>query len=384
MTAPWWHRPSTTRSIPVLLRPADRHPPATWPASRRTSTTCRGSASTPCGSRRSTPPQADFGYDVSDHCDVDPDYGDLAAFDEPWPRATPATSPLVDLVPNHTSDRHPWFQAARSSRDDPKRDWYVWRDGSPDTPPNNWRGVHPPARLDLGRRHRAVVPAPVPAGAARPQLGQPRGGRGHARGHAVLARPRRRRVPHRRGPRARQGRRLPDDPPDTTLPHATLNDTAENHEIIRGLRSVVDEYPGDRLLLGEVYLMDTRKVATYYGHRDELHLAFNFPPLYTPWDSRRWRDQLADVERWIESRGAPPGSCPTTTTPATAPGTAPRPAQPRCPPPAGLRGLAGALRGRGAGPGGRLRPAGAGRRPRGRDGCRAPIPWTGEPDHGWG
>jgi alpha-glucosidase len=88
-------------------------------------------------------PMADFGYDVADFCDVDPLFGDLDAFDRLVADAHAAgIRVVVDLVPNHTSDQHPWFQASRRSRDDTKRDWYVWRDGGgPDVPPNNWRGA---------------------------------------------------------------------------------------------------------------------------------------------------------------------------------------------------------------------------------------------------
>ena len=85
-------------------------------------------------------PMADFGYDVADYCDIDPIFGDLAAFDRLLAAAHRCGLKLMlDFVPNHSSDRHPWFQASRSSRDDPKRDWYIWRDAAPDGgPPNNW------------------------------------------------------------------------------------------------------------------------------------------------------------------------------------------------------------------------------------------------------
>ena len=80
-------------------------------------------------------PNADWGYDVADYCDVHPDYGTLADLDRLVAEAERrGIRVLLDLVPNHTSDRHPWFEAARSSRDDPNRDWYVWADR-----PNNWR-----------------------------------------------------------------------------------------------------------------------------------------------------------------------------------------------------------------------------------------------------
>ncbi|WP_412069160.1 alpha-amylase family glycosyl hydrolase [Rubrivirga sp. IMCC43871] len=85
-------------------------------------------------------PQADFGYDVSDYRDVDPPYGTLADFDRLAERAHGLGLKLiVDFVPNHSSDQHAWFVESRASRDNPKRDWYVWRDPKPDgSPPNNW------------------------------------------------------------------------------------------------------------------------------------------------------------------------------------------------------------------------------------------------------
>ena len=85
-------------------------------------------------------PMADFGYDVSDYCDVDPLFGTLADLDALVDEAhRRGLRVLLDWVPNHTSDRHPWFLASRRSRDDPKRDWYVWRAPAPGGgPPNNW------------------------------------------------------------------------------------------------------------------------------------------------------------------------------------------------------------------------------------------------------
>src|SRR3954454_5288575 len=88
-------------------------------------------------------PMADFGYDVADYCDVDPIFGNLAAFDALVAAAHQrGIRVVVDFVPNHTSDRPPWFQAARASRESRYRDWYVWRDPKPDgSPPNNWLAV---------------------------------------------------------------------------------------------------------------------------------------------------------------------------------------------------------------------------------------------------
>jgi alpha-glucosidase len=85
-------------------------------------------------------PMADFGYDVADYTGVDPMFGTMADFDALLAAAHERGLKLIlDLVPNHSSDEHPWFVEARSSRDNPKRDWYIWRDPAPDSgPPNNW------------------------------------------------------------------------------------------------------------------------------------------------------------------------------------------------------------------------------------------------------
>ena len=85
-------------------------------------------------------PMADFGYDVADYCGVDALFGVLADFDALLAQAhARGLKVLLDFVPNHTSDQHPWFIESRSSRDNPKRDWYIWRDAAPDGgPPNNW------------------------------------------------------------------------------------------------------------------------------------------------------------------------------------------------------------------------------------------------------
>jgi alpha-glucosidase len=85
-------------------------------------------------------PMADFGYDISDYTGIDPLFGtaaDFAALVEAAHRL--GTRVILDLVPNHTSDRHPWFVESRAARTSPKRDWYIWRDPAPGgRPPTNW------------------------------------------------------------------------------------------------------------------------------------------------------------------------------------------------------------------------------------------------------
>ena len=85
-------------------------------------------------------PMVDFGYDISDYCGIEPLFGDLAGFDRLVADVHDrGLRLLLDFVPNHTSDRHPWFVDSRASRDSARRDWYIWRDPAPGGgPPNNW------------------------------------------------------------------------------------------------------------------------------------------------------------------------------------------------------------------------------------------------------
>ena len=170
------------------------------------------------------------------------------------------------------------------------------------------------------------------------------------------------------------------------LPHCIVNDRPETHELIRGMRKLVDSYPGDRLILGEVYLLTTEQVAEYYGDGDELHLSFNFPPLLTPWRAGRWRDQIADTHRLVAERGAWPTwvlSNHDNARHRTRYGSEDR-ARAALFLLLGLRGSPVLYAGEELGLEDAVVPPDRVVDPGGRDGCRAPIPWTGAPDHGWG
>ena len=153
-------------------------------------------------------PMADFGYDISDYTGVDPVFGDIADFDALVEAAHAANLRVIlDLVPNHTSDQHPWFVESRSSRANAKRDWYIWRDPAPDGgPPNNWLSVFGGGAWEFDARQRAILLPRLPRGAAGPQLAQPGSPRRHLRRHALLAAARGRRFSHRRDLASHQGR----------------------------------------------------------------------------------------------------------------------------------------------------------------------------------
>ena len=205
-------------------------------------------------------PMADFGYDVADYTDVDPALRRSGGVRPARREAVHARGMrvIIDWVPNHTSDRHPWFAASRSSRGDPRRDWYVWRDGRPGGAAPERLGVDlRRLRVDLRRGDRPVVPALLRARAARPQLGEPRGGRGDARRRCAS------------GWTAawtasgstsyRSSGSAPTRPRAAGRGRATRSGP-RGHEIVRRVRSVLDEYD-DRMAVGEVYVLDQRRLA---------------------------------------------------------------------------------------------------------------------------
>ncbi len=227
-------------------------------------------------------PMADFGYDVADFCDVDPLFG-ISMPSTPSSRDAHehGLKVLVDLVPNHTSDQHPWF-GGRRSRGRPEADWYVWKDPPPTGRRRTTGGpvLTDGPGVDLRRRHGPVVPPHCPR-PQQPDLNwrQPRRRRGHARVMRFPARSGRRRVPASTSCTASAG--IPsssdDVPRGTRIPTAPRTSTVEHPRAISGaMRRLADAYPGDRVLMGETALPGTRRVAPYYGDGDELHLAFNF------------------------------------------------------------------------------------------------------------
>src|SRR5436309_7687951 len=260
-------------------------------------------------------PMADFGYDVSDYCDVDPQFGSLADFDDLVAAAhARSIRVIIDLVPNHTSDQHPWFRESRSSRTNDKRDWYVWADPAPDGgPPNNWESAFRARQaaawtLDptTGQYyHHSFLPEQPDLNWWNPAFRDAFDGilrflldRG-VDGFRID-------VAHRmaRDPELR------DNPdyglePDEYLVHWTAEnaprdqDWPEVHEILRRFRRTLDAYDA-RMAIGEVFLLDPARMVGYYGTaNDELQLAFNFAFLRAPWSAKAFRDEVETFERLL-------------------------------------------------------------------------------------
>jgi alpha-glucosidase len=261
-------------------------------------------------------PMKDFGYDIADFVDIDSIFGALADFDALLDDVHRHGLKLIlDFVPNHTSDLHPWFQESRRDRRNPKRDWYVWRDPASDGgPPNNWLSEFGGSAWEFDEAsgqyyYHAFLKE-------QPDLNWRNPDMVHAM-HNVL------RFWFDRGV---DGFRIDvlhhliedgqfrDNPPNPEFEpgmrpsHALLRvhtvDQPEIQTIITGLRKVADEYP-DRVLIGEIHLPIERLV-TYYGvDLSGIHLPFNFNLIGAPWSAAVLREIIATYEAALP-RGAWP------------------------------------------------------------------------------
>ncbi len=246
-------------------------------------------------------PLHDFGYDVSDYVDVAPEFGTLDDLDRLIEGCHDrGLRLLMDLVPCHTSIEHPWFVESRSSRQNPRRDWYIWADAAPDGgPPSNWDSVFGgpswewddvsgqfylhtfyPEQPDLNWRNPEVADAI--ADVMRTWFAR---GVDGLRVDAIFA--------------AIKDDLLRDNPPERRPHHIpglgvlegvkdplwSMN-RPEVHDVIRAMRRVADEFPG-RVLVGETYL-PVEEMVRYLGdgRDDEFHLAFDFELLLSPWERR--------------------------------------------------------------------------------------------------
>lgn len=242
-------------------------------------------------------PMADFGYDISDYTDIDPLFGNLGDFDALVDAGHAAgLKVILDLVPNHTSDQHPWFVESRGSRSNPKRDWYLWRDPAGDGgPPNNWMSefggqawAHDSGsgqyyyhaflreQPDLNWRNPDVRQAIYDA----MRFWLARGVDGfrvdviwHLIKDAAFR-------DNPVNPDFAAGR-----PPHEALLTVYTTDQPEVQEVVAEMRRVVDEFD-DRVLIGEIYLPFERLVAYYGKELSGAHLPFNFALLSTPWNAR--------------------------------------------------------------------------------------------------
>ncbi len=265
-----------------------------------------------------TSPMLDYGYDVSDYKDVHPMFGDLATFHQLLAAAHDRNLRVVlDYVPNHSSDQHPWFIQSRSALDNPKRDWYIWKDAKPDgSPPNNWEAIFGgPAwewdqktqqyylhlflkeQPDLNWRNPEVIEAMHAV--LRFWLDQ---GVDGFRMDAVMNC-----IKHSDFP---DNPPIEDDSPYQAFglrlePLFTVNQP-EIHEILRGFRSVLDSYEGDRVMIGETWAFQPAELVKYYGTSlDEFHIPYNFMGMMIPWKAAEMKQAICAYYAVMPKGAAP-------------------------------------------------------------------------------
>ncbi|HSO96941.1 MAG TPA: alpha-amylase family glycosyl hydrolase [Acidimicrobiia bacterium] len=262
-------------------------------------------------------PNADWGYDVADYYGVHPDLGTLDDLDTLIATANRLSiRVLLDLVPNHTSTEHPWFVDARADRSAGHRDWYVWADPTPDGgPPNNWvSSFFGPAWSLDDRTGQYFLHSFLVDQAdlnwwddeVRDEFDRiltfwfDRGVAGFRIDvcHMMV-----------------KDRRLRDNPPATDADsfmdqlrgqRPEYNSCRpEVHDVLRRWRSLGSGYDPARVLVGETYVFDLDQLASFYGHDDELQLAFNFPFLLGDFDAGVLRDVVERTEATLPADAIP-------------------------------------------------------------------------------
>ncbi len=254
-------------------------------------------------------PQVDFGYDISDYENVDPQYGTLADFDRLLAEAKKRDIRIVmDAVLNHTSDKHPWFIESASSKTNAKRDWYIWRDGKgPGKPPNNWLSTFGHSAWEFNAAtnqyyyHYFYVEQPD-LNWRNPQVEEAMFGmlrfwldRGVA-GFRLDAVPHLFEDPTLQDEELLAGTNKFGDRREMTTLQENL---PEVHGVIQRMRAMTDTYPGDRVLIGETYLPNVAELNKWYGgeKHNELQLPMDLQVGFEPkLDAAEFRKRIEDAE----------------------------------------------------------------------------------------
>ncbi|HEV2238962.1 MAG TPA: alpha-amylase family glycosyl hydrolase [Ktedonobacterales bacterium] len=269
-------------------------------------------------------PMADFGYDVSNYTDVDPIFGTLADFDELIAAAhARGLAVMIDWVPNHSSDQHPWFVESRASRQSPKRDWYFWADGKADgAPPNNWLSIFggPAWTFDptTGQWYRhTFLPQQPDMNWRNPDLRRAmldtlrfwldRGVDGFRidAAHHILKDPLLRDNPP--NPTDDFSLQKPIGAYDSQI-HRYDGGDPEVHQLFREVRAILDAYSAERprMAVGEIQVFDWSEWVKFYGAAlDEFHLPFNFALVRHPFTGPEVRAVVDGLEAAL-----PPGAWP--------------------------------------------------------------------------
>lgn len=264
-------------------------------------------------------PQVDFGYDVSDYEAVDPQFGTLADFDRLIKEAHRRNIRVViDFVLNHTSDQHPFFKEARSSKTNPKRDWYIWRDPKPGgSLPNNWSSSFGPVAWTLDEKtgqfyYHYFYPQQPELNWRNPEVERrmfetvrfwlKRGADGFRLDAVNYL---------YEDPQLRDNPVLPELRFGSTTEHEQEKkynrDLPEVQDAVVRLRAFNDSVNPESVLVGEAYVPKWEELMRYYGPSDNgVHLPFNFflvmEPARSKLDARIFRDVIGQSERALAGR----------------------------------------------------------------------------------
>jgi alpha-glucosidase len=255
-------------------------------------------------------PDADHGYDVMDYVGVDPRFGTLDDFDALVADAHQlGLRVVIDIVPNHTSDQHPWFRSALADPDSPDRARYLFRPGRDGGPPNNWTSAFGGSAWKLDERTaeyylHVFAPEQPDLDWHNPEV--------EASFDEILRFWLDRGVDGFRIDVAQglfKDRTLADmtEPVPRTW-HADWVTAVNQPELLPlygRWHDLVDDYDGDRMLVGEIVLKDQRAVADYVAP-GRLHLAFNFTLLHSDWDAAAMRETIEATTLALDAVGAPP------------------------------------------------------------------------------
>lgn len=252
-------------------------------------------------------PMADFGYDISDYTGIHPLFGTMEDFDNLLNQAhAQGIKIILDLVPNHTSNQHPWFLESKSSKDNPKRDWYIWHDAKQDgSPPNNWLSVFGGSAWEWDEHtgqyyYHAFLKEQPDLNWRNPEVQQAMmdvmrfwldkgvdGFRVDVMWHMI------------------KDDQFRDNPANADYqPHMATyeqllpvysTDQPGVHDIVHMMRRVLDDYD-DCMMIGEIYL-PIHRLVTYYGVDNKgAHLPFNFMLLSLPWDAKKIASAIDEYE----------------------------------------------------------------------------------------
>lgn len=262
-------------------------------------------------------PQVDYGYDISDYKDIDPMFGDLETFKTLVKECHKKNIRIIiDFVINHTSSEHKWFKESQSSRENSKRDWYIWRDPKPDgSPPNNWRSVFGgpawtldektgqyyfhsflPEQPDLNWRYEEVQEEMKQVGRFWLDMGVD-GFRIDAIEHLI------------EDSYLRDDPRNPDyvplrDDPYLLNEHLFSKSQKDLSYCINALCELISEYP-DRFIVSEAYVDIPKIVSLYQACEQKVHAPFNFNLMGKRWSATEYRQFVDEFEKALSPNDWP-------------------------------------------------------------------------------